>query len=103
MPTLTECFAHVLIEANAFGLPAITHRTGGLASLIKDDINGKLFDIGVNIDDYCDYIIENFNDKEKYRQFCLSSFNEYKTRLNLDNGAKIIIEAMKNSLNSNHH
>jgi len=95
MPTLAECAAHTLVEANAFGLPSISHKTGGLRTLITDDVNGKLFEIGENIDNFCNYIIDNFENKERYKELCLSSFNEYKTRLNWDYGAKIVIDTMK--------
>ena len=95
LPTLAECAAHTLVEANAFGLPSISHKTGGLKSIITDDVNGKLFEIGENIDNFCNYIIENFEDKEKYKALCLRSYSEYKTRLNWDYGAKIIVDTLK--------
>ena len=98
MPTLTETFGHVFCEANAFGVPAISHKTGGVPSVITNGKNGQLFEIGENIDNFCNYIIDNFENKERYKELCLSSFNEYKTRLNWDYGAKIVIDTMKKLL-----
>lgn len=98
LPTIVECFGHVFCEANAFGVPAISYRTGGVTDVIKDGINGQLFDLDAKTEDFSNYIIDTFKNKEKYLQLCLDSFKEYKTRLNWDYGAKIIVKTLNNFL-----
>ncbi|GBE90518.1 glycosyltransferase family 4 protein [Nostoc cycadae] len=82
LPTTADCTPHVVAEANSFGVPAISTNVGGLATLIHDDLNGKIFPLDANILAYCNYIIKlmaNYND---YKQLSISSFNEYQQRLN---------------------
>ncbi len=98
MPTLSEAFGHVFCEANAFGLPCISHKTGGIPSVIHNGKNGQLFEIGEDIDNWCNYIIDTFNNKVKYYELCLSSFNEYQTRLNWDVGTKIVYDKLSELL-----
>ncbi len=98
MPTLSVAFGHVFCEANAFGLPCISHKTGGIPSVIHNGKNGQLFEIGEDIDNWCNYIIDTFNNKAKYYELCLSSFNEYQTRLNWDVGTKIVYDKLSELL-----
>ncbi len=98
MPTQAESFGHSFVEANAFGLPVISCKTGGVPSVVHNGKNGQLFDLDATIEDYCNYIIKIYKNKESYFQLCLSSFNEYKTRLNWDYGAKIIVQTLNNFL-----
>ena len=96
MPTRAESFGHSFCEANAFGVPAISYRTGGVTDVIKDGINGQLFDLDAKTEDFSNYLINTFKNKEKYLQLCLDSFKEYKTRLNWDYGAQTIIKTLNN-------
>lgn len=40
LPTRQDCTPMVLAEGNAFGIPAITNRTGGVGSVVTDGVNG---------------------------------------------------------------
>jgi len=84
LPTKAECYGLVLSEANSYGIPCLTTMTGGLSDVITDDVNGKLFRINDDADIYCDYILKVFNNHKKYDALALSSFKEYKKRLNWD-------------------
>lgn len=82
LPTQADTNPLVLVEANAFGVPCLATNIAGIPTVIKDDINGKLFPINAPIDDYCDYIIQCLTNEQQYEQLALSSFNEYLYRLN---------------------
>lgn len=82
LPTRAEAYGLVFCEANAMGLPAIATSVGGVPTIIKDDVNGKLFDLQENEAAYASYIASVFYDKERYEELAFSSFNEYATRLN---------------------
>lgn len=45
LPSLSETFGLVILEAWAAGTPAISSRTSGATALIEDDRNGYLFDL----------------------------------------------------------
>ena len=82
LPTRADINPHVLVEANAFGVPCLTTNVAGIPTVIKDEINGKLFTLDSSVDNYCEYIINYFRNYPKYKQLAMSSFNEYLHRLN---------------------
>lgn len=81
-PSRAEAFGHVFSEANAFGVPAITTRVGGLPEVIIDDLNGRLFPLDATIESYADYIESVFRDRGRYERMAQASYGEYATRLN---------------------
>ncbi|MEW5859402.1 MAG: glycosyltransferase, partial [Cyanobacteriota bacterium] len=81
-PSQAEAYGNVFCEANSYGVPCISTKVGGIPTVIKDDVNGKLFSITSNIQEYCTYIYDLFSDYGAYKKLALSSFNEYQTRLN---------------------
>lgn len=82
VPSRAEAFGIVFCEANAFAVPCITTYVGGIAEVVKDNINGMTFSLEATIKEYCDYIVNLMNNKTQYEALALSSFNEYQTRLN---------------------
>ena len=96
LPSLADCTPIAFPEANSFGVPSISRNVGGISTIIKDNINGKLFELDSDIDEYCIYIQELFLDYEKYKQLAFSSFNEYKTRLNWSVAGKTMKNLLKN-------
>ena len=92
MPTRYEAFGHVYAEASSFGLPSLATNTGGVSSVVRDEVNGKLFDYNTPIEEYAKYIITTFDNKELYDNLCMNSFLEYKRRLNWDINIKLFLE-----------
>jgi len=82
LPSSADCSPLVLIEANFFGTPCLSTNIGGIPSIIKENINGKTFDLNASIEEYSRYIASLFSDYSRYRSLAISSFNEYKSRLN---------------------
>lgn len=82
LPTLADCSPIVLCEANAFGVPCLATDVGGISTIIKSGVNGELFDVRSEASEYCRYVGEVFTDHTRYESMALSSFQEYKTRLN---------------------
>jgi glycosyltransferase involved in cell wall biosynthesis len=82
LPTIAECTPVVFSEANSFGLPVITTNTGGISSIIKNGVNGRMFGKEINILSCAQYIAEIFKNYDHYEKFSISSFNEYQTALN---------------------
>ncbi len=46
LPSLSETFGLVILEAWAAGVPVISSRTSGALALIEENVNGLLFDLG---------------------------------------------------------
>lgn len=82
LPTIAECTPIVFSEANSFGLPIITTDTGGISSIIKNDVNGRMFNVDIDVSLCAQYIAGIFKDYAQYEKYSLTSFNEYLTRLN---------------------
>ncbi len=82
MPSQAECYGIVFCEAGSFGVPCLSAKVGGIPTVIKDNINGKLFDTGEGIAEYRDYVLKLFSNYEEYNELAISSFNEYQSRLN---------------------
>lgn len=82
LPTLAECTPIVFSEANSFGLPVITTNTGGISSVIKNEVNGYMFGEPMDISASASYIAGVFKDFDKYNSYSLLAFREYQNRLN---------------------
>lgn len=82
VPSQAECYGIVFCEANSLGVPCLATNVGGIPTIIKDQVNGKLFNHESEIADYCQFISDLFLQYSEYRKLALSAFNEYESRLN---------------------
>lgn len=89
-----ECAAMVFAEANSFCLPVISTNVGGISTVVKDEINGKLFELNTEPDIIAKYIKNIFHNKEMYQKLAISANNYYKTHLNWD----CAVQKLKNTL-----
>jgi glycosyltransferase involved in cell wall biosynthesis len=100
LPTKADCTPIVFSEANSFGLPVITRNTGGIPSIIINDVNGKMLAKDLDIKKCAEYIKDVFKDFDRYTRLSLSSFNEYKVRLNWKVSVSKMISYMENILSN---
>lgn len=91
LPSRAEAYGIAFCEANAYGLPCLTSYTGGISTIIKDNVNGMTFALDAPISRYCDYIIHLMQNRSKYEALALSSYHEYSSRLNW----KVATQAVK--------
>jgi glycosyltransferase involved in cell wall biosynthesis/peptidoglycan/LPS O-acetylase OafA/YrhL len=84
VPSRAEAYGMVYCEANAFGLPAITTATGGITEIIRDGVNGYGLPMEAGPEDYARVILSAVENQDRYRALALSSFREFKQRLNWD-------------------
>jgi glycosyltransferase involved in cell wall biosynthesis len=82
LPSIADCTPIVLAEANSFGIPCLTTNVGGMATLIKDGLNGKIFSLEASALDYCSYISSLMTHYSEYKKLAFSSFEEYQAKLN---------------------
>ncbi|HEX9378948.1 MAG TPA: glycosyltransferase family 4 protein [Gaiellaceae bacterium] len=86
LPSRAECSAVVLCEANAFGVPCITTKVGGIPTIVRDGVNGMILDVEAPPSDFADAIREGLSSLESYRRLALRSHEEYRSRLNWTSG-----------------
>ena len=98
VPSLAEAFGIVFAEASSFGVPSLATNVGGIPSAVRDGINGKLFPLSASPKEYCDFIISTIQSKEKYVALALSSYKEYKERLNWDTSGKILGDLIRDTV-----
>ncbi len=84
LPTRNECFGIAMCEANAFGLPVITTKTGGVPEVVKDGENGFTLPYSAKGDAYAKIIARTYRDVSCYRYLVQASRTAYEERLNWD-------------------
>ena len=95
LPTQGECFGMVISEANAYGLPALAHATGGVPSVIAQGKNGFCFSKPQSAEEYAECAAKYFNNLEAYKSLCASSHEESMERLNWRTSIKKIRELVE--------
>ncbi len=100
VPSRAEAYGLVYCEANAFGVPALATNTGGIPSIIRNGVNGFIFDPEASIEDYANVVKRYFSDPARYYGLALNAYNEYKNRLNWGVVGKQLVEEIKEVVNS---
>lgn len=90
LPTRSECYGLVFCEANAYGLPVIATRTGGVPEVVRDGENGFLLPIDARGKEYAEMIATLYRDEQRYQNLVRTSRAAFDERLNWDAwGAKV--------------
>ncbi|HLB43227.1 MAG TPA: glycosyltransferase family 4 protein [Gammaproteobacteria bacterium] len=82
LPSRAEAYGIAFCEANAYGLPCLTSYTGGIGTVVKNNINGMTFSLDTPISTYCHYIVNLMQNRAQYEALALSAYHEYISRLN---------------------
>jgi len=78
MPSRGESAAIVYCEAMTSGCPSLAARTGGIATIVQDDVTGRLVDWGPNtVNELADYAIRLHGDPASYRALCESCYRTF--------------------------
>lgn len=95
VPSIAESFGTVFCEASSFGTPSLARSIGGIPSAVRNDSNGRLFAKDAPISEYCDYILNCFEDYSKYKLLAVSSFNEFQARLSWKSTSRLILDLFR--------
>jgi len=95
VPSRAEAYGLVFCEASAHGLPSISFRQGGLTTIVKDGVNGQLFELESSPEDFAEYIINMFNNRKDYISLSQSSVKRYHDRLNWEVAGRCLVDTMK--------
>lgn len=98
LPSRADCTPVVLSEAAAHALPALTTSVGGIPTIVRDDVNGKLFALEADPSVYAAYVLDVVANPERYRQLALASFEEYQDRLNWTAAAAAVCRVIDDAL-----
>ncbi len=87
VPSRAEAYGIVFCEANAFAVPCLTTYIGGIATIVKDNINGMTFGLDASVKNYCDYIVNVMQNRARYNEMANASYQEFIERLNWQSAA----------------
>jgi len=90
LPTRADCTPVVIAEANAFGVPCVASDVGGVASMIRNGCNGHVVAPTAGPSGYADTIAKAWLDEGEYTHLALSSYEEFRTRLNWQSAGKAV-------------
>lgn len=95
VPSRAEAYGLVFCEAMVFGVPCISTNTGGIPTIVKNDVNGAILEKYSEPKEYAEKIYSIFNDKNYYEELSLLAFHDYKTRLNWDAAGRTIMRYLR--------
>jgi glycosyltransferase involved in cell wall biosynthesis len=84
LPSRSECYGIAFCEANAFGLPVVTTRTGGIPQVVREGRNGFMLPLSAGGSEYAELIARIWQDQASYSELTRSSRQEFEERLNWD-------------------
>jgi glycosyltransferase involved in cell wall biosynthesis len=82
VPTRQDCSPMVFAEANSYGVPVISTRTGGVADVIREGVNGHLLSPDAKSSDYAELIWEIWSDIPRYSRLRRSAWGRFDQSLN---------------------
>lgn len=81
LPTVAECAAVALVEANAYGVPFLSTDVGGNSSLVRHNHNGILLPLAADVSAWADAAISILRDRENYERIAWQAYDYYHERL----------------------
>jgi glycosyltransferase involved in cell wall biosynthesis len=94
LPTRAEAFPHVLCEATAFGVPAISSPVGGITEIIHEGDTGFVRPLETSAEQLALLIRDTLATPANYVRLARQSREAYEQRLNWDNFGKRINESI---------
>ena len=76
-------------------------QTGGTATMVRDGFNGYCLPADAPPEQYAERIIGLLRSPEQYRALCVSSRDEYESRLNWDAWAIQVMRVLTRAVNRN--
>lgn len=95
LPTRAECAGIVFSEASAYGIPSITTGTGGVATYVRDGINGFAMPLQAGPTEYAALIEQLFKDSGRLMALKQSARRLYEEELNWDQWGNRFIEIVR--------
>lgn len=90
LPTLADCTPIVFAEACEYGMPIVTHDTGGIGIYVREDENGYRLPLSSSPTDFANKIEEIRTDKGLYDRLSKKSRSYFEQEFNWDSWLKKI-------------
>jgi glycosyltransferase involved in cell wall biosynthesis len=84
VPSQAECYGLVFAEAHAFGVPCAATGVGGIPTIVKDGVTGRLFTLEASPEIWADWLCQTFNAPGRYREMAMAAYARYHDLLNWD-------------------
>lgn len=81
VPSKAECYGMVYAEASAYGIPSVACNVGGVPTVVKDGVNGWLFDAAGPATTIAEKLARVWSDAERYQRMALSTRDHYDSHL----------------------
>jgi glycosyltransferase involved in cell wall biosynthesis len=78
VPSRAEAAGVVYAEASAFGVPSIATDVGGVSTMVRDGVNGRLFSVEAGPEAYAEFIASAL---PRYEELARRAFADYRDRL----------------------
>lgn len=88
LPTRQDTYGIVFAEASAYGTPSITRDIGGVSSVVRGGINGRVLPADARAGDFADAIEQAWADPKRYKTLREGARREYVERLNWTSWAR---------------
>ena len=95
LPSRAECCAVVLAEACAYGLPIVATEVGGMGTVVRDELNGKLFPLSSQARIWAEWIVKHARNRLAYEHLAFGAFSEYQRRLNWGVAGRRVAEELQ--------
>jgi glycosyltransferase involved in cell wall biosynthesis len=82
LPTRQDTYGIVFAEASAYGTPSVTRDVGGVASVVRDGVNGMVLPEDASAEDFAAAIEAAWRDTSRYEALREGARREYEERLN---------------------
>jgi glycosyltransferase involved in cell wall biosynthesis len=98
LPSRAEAAGIVFCEAAAYGLPALSTRTGGVENYISDSQTGYCLPLTASGKEYADLIANTLAAPDTYRRLSIGAFQRYKQTLNWNVGVSSLIGLIEQAI-----
>ena len=103
LPTVAECAAVALTEANAYGLPFLGSDVGGNSSLVRQHYNGILLPLDLDASAWADAAMSILRDRGTYERFVWQAYNFFHQQLSWENAVSEFEVAVQELLPERRH
>ena len=87
----------VLAEACAHGVPSVGTAVGGMATIVREGVSGRLFPLAAPAEQYATYIVDTLADRVKYLELSRSARRLHEDEINWARAGRQFLDVLKAS------
>ena len=97
LPSEAEACAMVLAEAIAHGVPLVGTAVGGMSTIVREGVSGRLFPLTAPADAYATYILETVDDRAQYLALARSARRLHEEEINWAKAGRRFVDILQAS------